>query len=174
MTLSSISLVRITQCPPSTPFLTPLPDTPPIEISTQKFQGTFIRVKNILQNIRSDPVIHVSGKVSSTFSKYPPSWPSHPDTLPFEISSHNFQGMFLRVKEHHSWSQEWPCHPCLWSGALNFLQLTPFLIPPAWHTSNLDIKWSFGQTPKGLAKGPANLPPQELEWGARSTPIFYF
>ena len=25
-----------------------------------------------------------------------------PDTLPIEISTRNFQGMFLRVKEHHS------------------------------------------------------------------------
>ena len=90
MTLSSISPVRITQCPPSTSFLTPLRDTPPIEISTQKFQGTFIRVK-----------------------KYP------------------------------SWCQEWPCHPCLWSGALNVLQLPPFLIPPSWHTFHWDINMKF-------------------------------
>ena len=50
------------------------------------------------------------------------------DTLPIEISAPNFQGYFLLVK-HHSWRKDWPCHPYLWSGTLNVLQVLPFLAP---------------------------------------------
>ena len=74
--------------------------------------------------------------------QYPPSNPLL-DTLPIEISTPNFQGMFLRVKEHHSWRQEWPCHPCLRSGTLNVLQVPPFLTPPSWPSSNWDINMKF-------------------------------
>ena len=40
----------------------------------------------------------------------------------------NFQGRLLRVKEHHSWCQEWPCHPCLQSGTVNILK-----VPHSWN-----------------------------------------
>ena len=130
ITLSSMSLVRNHQCPPSTPFLTPLPDTPPTQISTWKFQCTFIRVKNILLDVRSDPVIHVSGQEPSMSSKYPPSWSPLPDTLPIEISTQNFQGIFLGVEKHQEWHQVWPYHPGLKSGTLNVLQVPCILTSP--------------------------------------------
>ena len=70
-------------------------------------------------------------------------WPFTPRSLitskQRQILTWNFQGMFLRVKEHHSRRQEWPCHPCLWSGTLNVLQVPPFLTSSSWHTSNWDI-----------------------------------
>ena len=97
MTLSSIALIRNPYCTPGTPFLTSLPDTVLIEISTQ-----------------------------------------------------NFQGIFLGVNKHHSWCQEWPCSPCLRSETLNVLQVPPFLTPPSWHTSNWDINMKFsGYLPCG-------------------------
>ena len=56
MIISSMSLIRNLQCLQVPPFLTtPLLDTLPIKISTQKFQDIF----------EQEP---------STFSKYPPSW----------------------------------------------------------------------------------------------------
>ena len=70
--------------------------------------------------------------------------------LLIEISTQNFQVIFLGVKEHHSWRQEWPCHQCLQSGTLNVLQVPPFLTPPSWHTSNWDIHTKFsGYLPGG-------------------------
>ena len=141
--------LNILQVPP---FLTlPLLDTLLIEISTQNFQGIFLGVKkNIIHDVRNDPVIHVSGKEPSTSSKYPPSWSPPPDTLPIEISTWDFQSMFLRVIEHHSWHQEWPCQPCLRAGTLNVCQVPPFLTPPSWHTSNWDINTKFsGYIPWG-------------------------
>ena len=43
------------------------------------------------------------------------------------ILTWNFQSMFLRVKEHHSWNHESPRHPFCKSWTLNILQVTPFL-----------------------------------------------
>ena len=56
----------------------PLPYTLPIKISTQNFQGIFLRVKNILYDVRNDQVLHVSGNEPSMSSKYPPYWPPPP------------------------------------------------------------------------------------------------
>ena len=69
--------------------------------------------------------------------------PPPPDTLLIEISAWNFQSIFLGVKNHHSWRQEWPYPPCLRSGTLNVLQVPPFLTPPSWHTSKWDITTKF-------------------------------
>ena len=52
------------------------------------------------------------------------------------IMTQNFQDMFLRVCQGHSWRHGWPCPPCLRSRTLNFLQVSPFLTPPSWCTSN--------------------------------------
>ena len=70
-TLSSKSPVRNPQRPPSSPFLTPLPDTLLSEISTQNFQGIFPRVKNIIHDIKDPPVLKVSCQEPSTSSKFP-------------------------------------------------------------------------------------------------------
>ena len=81
------------------------------------------------------------------------SWPPIPDTLLIEISAQHFQSIILGVKKHHSWRQEWPCHPCLQSGTLNVLQVPPFLTHPFWHTSNWDISSKFsGSFPLSLPK----------------------
>ena len=141
ITLSSMSLVRNPQHPPSTPFLDPsfLTHLQLSEISTRNFQGIFLGLKNIIHDIRNDPVLHVSGQEPSTSSKYPPSWPTLLETLLIKISTQNFHGIFLGVKIHHSWCQEWPSPPCLWSGTLNVLQLPPSWPPLSWHISNKDI-----------------------------------
>ena len=74
MTLSSISPIRNTQHPPSTPLLDPpLPDTLLSEISPQNFQGVFLIVKTIIHDVRNDPVLHVSDQEPSRSSKYLPS-----------------------------------------------------------------------------------------------------
>ena len=105
---------------------------------------------NIIHDVRNDPVINVSSQEPSMSSKYPPSWPPIPDTLPIEISTPNFQGMLLMVKEHHSWHQKWPSDPCLRSGTFNVSKVPPFLTPPSWHTSNWDINTKFsGYLPWG-------------------------
>ena len=108
----------------------PLPDTLPIKIESQNFQGIFLWVKkNIIHDIRNDHVLQVSSQEPSMSSKSPPSWPPLPDTLPIEISAPNFQGNFLWVKKHHSWCKGSPCHPYLRSGTLNILKVPPFLTP---------------------------------------------
>ena len=93
----------------------------------------------MIHNVRNDTILHVSGQEPPMSSKYPPSWPFLPDTLPIEISTWNFQGMFLSIKEHHSWHQEWPFHPCLWSGTFIVLQVPPFLTPPLRETLPIEI-----------------------------------
>ena len=133
--------------PPSWP---PIPDTLLIMISKQNFQGIILRVKNIIHDVRNDPVLYVSNQEPSTSSKYPPSWPPLSDTVIIEISTGNFQGIFHRVKVHHSWCQEHPCLPSLRSGTLNVLQVPPFLTPPSWHTSYWGINTKFsGYLPWG-------------------------
>merc|ERR1711888_11657 len=69
-----------------------------IEISIQNFQSIFLGVKNIIHGVRNNHVLHVSGQEPSMSSKYPPSGPPLPDTLLIEISTQNFQGIFLGVK----------------------------------------------------------------------------
>ena len=83
--------------------------------------------KNIIHDVRNNHVLHVSGQEASTSSKYLPTWLPLLDTLLIEMSTQNFQGIFLGVKKHHSWRQEQPCPPCLWSETLNVLQVPPFL-----------------------------------------------
>ena len=120
MTLSSVSPVRNPQRPPSTPLL----DPPPFLTHFQ------YRYQHMIHDIRDDLVLHVFGQVPPTSSKYPPSWPPLPDTLPIELSTRNFQGIFLGVKnilhdvmndpvlhvfnqEHSTFSKYWPSWPPL-------------------------------------------------------------
>ena len=51
------------------PFLTHLPDTLLIKISTQNFQGIFLRAKNIIHDIIHDNVLHVSDQEPQMSSK---------------------------------------------------------------------------------------------------------
>ena len=76
-----------------------------------------------------DPVLQVSNQEPSMSSKYPNSWPPILDTLIIKISTRNFQGIFLRVKQHHPWHQGWPCPWSLRSGTLNVFQVPSFLTP---------------------------------------------
>ena len=86
----------------------------------------------------------------------PPSTPLL-DTLPIEISTRNFQGIFLWVKKHHSWHQEQPCPPYLWFGTLTVLQVAPFLTQPSWHTSNNVINMKIsGYLPCSLPRSSIN------------------
>ena len=82
-----------------------------------------------IHNVKDDPVLQVSGQELSTSSKYLHSWPPILDTLLIQISTQNFQGIFVRVKQDHPWHQGWPCPPNLWSGTLNVLQVPPFMTP---------------------------------------------
>ena len=63
-------------------------------------------------------------------------WPFTPRSLitskQRQILTWNFQGMFLRVKEHHSTCQEWPSHTCVRSGTLNIVQVTTLLTGLVW------------------------------------------
>ena len=68
-----MSPIRNPQCPQSTPFLTPLPDTLLIKISIQNFRGIFLRVKkNIIYEIKDDPVLQVSRQEAPNVIKVPP------------------------------------------------------------------------------------------------------
>ena len=151
MILSSMCLVRNPQCPPSTPLL----DTSFLTHFQLGYQQELFKVcslgwKNIIHDIRNDPGLHVSGQEPPNILQVPPFLTPLPDRLPIEISTQNFQGIFLGVKKHHSWRQEWPCPPCLRSGTLNVLQVPPFLTPPSWHTSNWVISMKFsGHLPWG-------------------------
>ena len=101
MTLSSMSPVRNPQPPLSTPLINPSPSwhTSNWDINT-KFSGHLpLGKKNIIHDVRNDQVLHVSGQEPSMSSKYPPSCPPLPDTLPINISIHFFQGIFLGMKK---------------------------------------------------------------------------
>ena len=70
-------------------------------------------------------------------SKYSPSWKPLPDTLLIEISTGNFQGLLLRVKNNiHDIKKG--RHPCLQSGSLNIRQVPPF-IPSLPNTLLIEI-----------------------------------
>ena len=121
----------------------PLPDTPPIEISAWNFQGMFLRLKehhSWHQEWPSHPCLW--SETLNVIQVHPFLTPL-PDTLLIVISTQNFQGIFLGIKEHQKWHWEWPYHPCIWSGTPNVLQVPPFLTPPTWHTSNWDISTKF-------------------------------
>ena len=67
--LSSMSPVRNPQCPPSTPLLDPPSwHTSNWDIST-KLSGYLPYGKKVIQEIRNDPVIHVSNQEASMSSK---------------------------------------------------------------------------------------------------------
>ena len=129
------------------PFLTPLPDTLLIEISTRIFQGIFLWSNNVVNDIKEDPVLQVSNQQPSMSSKYPPSWPFLTHILFIKILTQNFQGIFFRVKYHHPWHQGWHCPLCLRSGTLNVLQVPPFLtqgninVKLAWEASRNTLSW---------------------------------
>ena len=80
----------------------PLPDTLLIEISIRNFQGMFLGGKNIIHDFMDEPVLHVSDQEPSTSSEYPLLEPPILDTLIIEISTRNFQGIFLGVNKHIS------------------------------------------------------------------------
>ena len=105
------------------PFLTPHSDTLLIEISTQNFQGIFLGVEEHHSWLQEWPChpSHRSGTLN--ILQVTPFLTPLLDTLLIEISTQNFQGIFLGVKKHHSWRQEWSSPPCLWSGTLNVLQV---------------------------------------------------
>ena len=130
MTLSTMSLVRNPQRPPSTTLLDPLP----IEIWTRNFQGIFLGVKKHhlwCQEWPSPPCLW-SG-TPNVLQVIPFLTPPLPNTLPIKISTRNFQGIFLGVKKHHLWCQECSCYPCLWSGTPQVLQVSPSWPPFLTH-----------------------------------------
>ena len=96
-----------------------------------------------------DPVFHASSQEPSTSSST-----ALPDTLPINISTQYFQGIFLWAITHHPWHQLWHCPPCLLSHTINILKVLPFLTPqPSWHTSLKDINRKCSWF---LAKGEKN------------------
>ena len=72
------------------------------------------------------------------------------DTLIIKISTWNFQGVFLWVKQDSPWYEGWHCPQRLRSGTLNILQVPKWRIPLSWHTStnNINMKLS-GYLPWG-------------------------
>ena len=52
----------------------------PPEIKIITFQGICFGVKNIINDVKNDPVLHVLGQEPPASSKYPPSWSSPPET----------------------------------------------------------------------------------------------
>ena len=110
--------------PPSWP---PIPDTLLIKISTWNVQGIFLRVKqDHIWHQRSPCPQHLWSGILIVL-QIPPFFTPLPDTLIINISTHNFQGIFLRVKQDHMWHQRWPCPPSLWSGTH-----MSFMYPPSW------------------------------------------
>ena len=77
-----------------------------IKISTPNFLGIFLRLKNIIPDIRNDPVLLVSSQESPMSLKSTPLMTPFPYTYIIKISSLNFQGIFLRVNKLHSWHQK--------------------------------------------------------------------
>ena len=76
-------------------------------------------------------------------SKYPLSWPPLPDTLTIEISTQNFQGIFLGVKNIiHDVRNDYVLHV---SGQelSTSSKYPPSWPPPSWHTSNWEINSKF-------------------------------
>ena len=87
------------------------------------------------------------------------------DTLLIKVSTQNFLGIFLRVKQDHLWHQGWPCPSSLWSGNLNVLQVFPWSTPflrHFWlrypkvihHFQNDPVFWVYGQDSSMSSKYP--------------------
>ena len=112
-------------------------------MNPQCCQSTPLGVKNLHSWRQKWPCLPCVWSETLNILQVPPSWPPLLDILLIEISTQNFQGIFLGVKEHHLWCQEWPCSPCLQSGTLNVLQVPSSLTPPSWQTSNWDINMKF-------------------------------
>ena len=104
MTLSSKYSVRNPQHPPSTPHSWPPHSwhASNLDINT-KFSGYLPCGKKHHSWYLEWPC-HLSLLSGSlNILQVPPFWPSLPDTLLIMISTQNFQGIFLRVKNHHIW-----------------------------------------------------------------------
>ena len=71
------------------------------DIMDDIFRVASLGYKNIIDNVKDDPVLQVSHQEPPMSSKYPPSWPPLPDSLLIEISTQNFQGIFLGVYLNH-------------------------------------------------------------------------
>ena len=134
-------------CPPSlwsgTLYILKIPPSwPPfLTYFSSRYQHEILRVSFWGQNMIIH-VLQVSGQEPSKFSKSPPSWPPLPDTLLIEISTRNFQDIFLGVKNiiHGVWND----HVLHVSGQEPPKSSKyPFLTPPSWHTSNWDIDTKF-------------------------------
>ena len=150
MTQSSMSPIRNLQCQQSTPLL----DPPFLTHFWLRYQYEIFRVSSLggktsfmtsWMTLSSMSPIRNPQRPLSTPLLDPPIL----DTLIIEISTPNFQGIFLGIKKHHSWPQEWQRPPWVWSGALNVLQVPSFW-PPPWHTYLCDFNSKFsGYLPWG-------------------------
>ena len=102
----------------------PFHDTLLIKISTQNFQGIFLRVNkhhSWRQEWSCSPCLR-SGTLNVL--KVPPFLtPPLPETLQMKISTQNFQGIFLGPEYDYPWHQGWLCPSSLQSGTLNILQV---------------------------------------------------
>ena len=139
MTLSSKSLIRNPQRHPSTPLLDPPSWHTSNEDINTKLSG-YLPGGKIRSSMTSRMTLSSKSLVRNP--QRPPStpfWPPIPDTLLIKISTRNFQGIFLRVKQGHPGYQGWPCPPSFLSGTINVLQVPSFWTPHSWHTSNKDI-----------------------------------
>ena len=119
-------------------------DTLLMQILTQNYQGTFLGVNKVIHDIKDDPVIQVSCQEPSMFSKYPQEGPPILDTLLIKISTRNFKGIFLWVKQNHPWHQGWPCPPSILSGTIIVLQVPSLRKEGSWHTTNWARGLKFG------------------------------
>ena len=144
ITLSSMSLVKNPQSPPST-----LKKNPPSWHTSNK--DINIKLSRFLywDQMRSSMMSGMT-LFSMSLVRIPQCSPSTPmkdspilETLLIKISTRNFQNRFLGVRECHSWDQSWSCPSCLWSGTIIVLQISQWRTPPSLHTINKNINMKF-------------------------------
>lgn len=118
--------LSILQVPPSWP---PILHTLLIQISVQKFQGIYLRVKQDHpwhQGWPCPPSI-LSGTLNVI--QVPNKGLPILDTLLLKIKIQNFQGTFLWVKQGQTCIQRWPWPSSVLSGTDDVLQVPLFLTP---------------------------------------------
>ena len=138
MALSSMSPVRKPQHPPSTPMKDPSSwQTSKKDINTNILG--YLPCGQTRSSMTSRMTLSSMSPVRNP--QCPPSTTMKAllETFLLKISTQNFQGTYLWVKQGHPWHQGWLCPPCLLSGTLNILQVPPWRTPHSWHTSNKGI-----------------------------------
>ena len=122
----------------------PILDTLLKNTLTISFQGIFLEVKQGNPWHQRQPCHPSILPGTINVLQVPHEGPHILDKIIIKISTQNFQGIFLGVKQGHPWCHGWPWPSSLLSGTIIFLQVPPLKKEGSWHTSNWARDLTFG------------------------------